>query len=142
MQPKMLTMDSVIKNRQAELVNEVFEIETKLSQLQQEMERLVILKEQRMMEHQFLESGGFRNEVRITNGMRTTSDRLSFEDCLMQIYDQYGRPLQVKEIISAVERFGYQWSSYQSAWAYITNSGMLEKTGQRGYYNIIRARGW
>lgn len=136
----MMTRDTVIKARQAEIVNEVFEIESRMSELRDELERLAILKEQRMMEHQLLEEVGERSILgEHTPGRKST--RLSFEDTLIQIYDNAGRPLRIKELIGELERFGYQWSNYYTAYSYITSSHIVAPTGARGYYNVVRGRG-
>lgn len=139
----LLTRDEVIRTRQNELVNEVFTIEEKIKELSEEIERLTILKEQRMMEHQLLEEVGERSileELSRTSGKKT--NRLSFEDCLVQMYDKVGRPLRMKDLIAELEKFGYVWSDYHKAYAYITSTPIVKSAGVRGYYQVVQTRGW
>lgn len=136
----MLTRDEVIKARQSELINEVVEIEQRIVELTNELERLALLKEQRAMEYRLLEQLGERSCV--DDLVNDRKSRVSFEDCLITLYERVGRPLRMREIIDEMEKFGYQWSNYWRAYSYIRSLDIVQSTGARGYYNIIRTRGW
>lgn len=134
----MLTRHDVIKARQSELINEVYGIEQRIQELAAEIDRLTTLKEQRMMEHQLLEEIGDRGIM--GDVTKVKKDRMTFEDVMIKLHESAGRPLRIKEIIEGLEKFGYQWSNYYTAYNYITNSHIVQPTGARGYYNVIR--GW
>lgn len=143
-------MNDVVKSRQNELVNEVFDIEQQISEHERKMvemqEQIILLKrlkEQRMMEYQIMEQYDGRGIIQAHSGVRkSTSDRLKFEDILIMINEEYGRPMRIKEIIASVEGFGITWSSYHAAYSFISKSELIKSTGERGYYNILAKRGW
>lgn len=118
--------DEVIRNRQAEIFNEITDIEKK-------MEKLRAVKEQRIAEYNMLQHISERGLM--DEGKKVA--RIDFEEAIKRIFNQAGRPLSVGELIGKLEEFGYIWSNYQAAWYRLRSSRLLEPTGERGYYNII-----
>lgn len=143
-----ITADEVIKNRQSELIIEINEIEKLEMELRQQLEMLNHKKRLRLMEYEMMERFDERDMVSFTTttttvqiGRKKPSDKLSFEDTLKQVMENAGRPIPIGQIITELEKFGRVWSHYATAYAYLTNSGMIEKVPQtRGIYQLIRTR--
>jgi hypothetical protein len=146
-EPKVITALDVIKNRQAELINEIGEIDQLERELLQQLEALRHKRQLRMFEYDMLDRYDERNTVRITSTSTTTveygrhkkADKLGFEDSLKLIMDNAGRPVQLCEIITELEKYGYRWNKYVTAQAYIANSDVVERVS-RGFYQLIRHR--
>jgi hypothetical protein len=143
----ILSNDDVIRARQTELTNEILSIDEEIQRFKMLIEEAEIRKQRRMMEYQILEGIESRSTVTIvtefnSNRRKATKDRLNFEDTLINIFDNVGRPMSVAEIIEMLGKFGFKWGKYQTAWAYITKCSLVQPTGERGKYNIVRHRGW
>lgn len=141
----MLTADDVIRSRQAEIFNRVQEIENELQRLEKLKSSLELDKEKLMMEHEILDSYDHRDHLSVTTTTTTTtfkmrsSDKLTIEDTLRKIFDNAGRPMRMVEVIGELEKFGYQWSRYESAHSYISRLPHIEKVPQtRGMYQWVR----
>lgn len=141
----MITADQVIRRRQMEIFNRIQEIESELRQLDRQKKLLEDEKTSLLLEHDLWNEYEDRGSLSMTTTTTTTNirmgskDRLVFEDVLKKIFDNVGRPMRVTELISALESFGYQWSSYSTAHAYITKTPILEKVPQtRGIYQLRR----
>lgn len=132
----MHTYDEIIRTRQTEIFNEVNEIEEKINQHLAAIEKLRSTKEQRIAEYnmlQHIDDRGLMDE-----GKKIA--RIDFETALKQIFEQSGKPMKVGDLIDRLEEFGYMWSNYQSAWYHIKNADLIQPTGARGYYNLIRGK--
>lgn len=143
-----ITADDVISKRQTELMSEIMDIDDELKELEERVHSLKIKRDEKIMEYDLFCRMEERNEIRITTtsttveirgrrGRLNQSDKLSFEDVVKQIFDKAGRPMRISELIERLEKFGYKWSKYGSAFNYITTSHVVEKVA-RGYYQIIR----
>lgn len=146
-----VTADEVIRNRQNAITHRVFEVDARMQELKAELEALEIERARLLLEHDMWEDYDNRNQLRMVHTTTTTievsggrkrSDRMPIEDCITQIFDAVGRPMQFCEIQAGLEKFGWTWNNYASAHNYITRNGNIESTGQHGYYNLIRNRGW
>lgn len=147
-----VTADEVIHKRQGDITHRVFEVDARMRELKAELHALEVERAQLLLEHDMWENYNDRNQVRMVHTTTTVEvtvgrkrqaqDRLPIEDCITQIFDATGRPMQFCEIQSALEKFGWRWNNYASAHNYIRRNGNIEPTGQHGYYNLVRNRGW
>lgn len=119
--------DEIIRQRQSELFTEI-------NQLEQEIERLKQLRERRVEEYKMLQHISDRG---LMNDERKPA-RIDFENALKEIFKNAGRPMSIGELIDKLEEFGYSWSTYQTAWASLRRTRLLEHTGARGYYQLVR----
>lgn len=134
----MFTQQEVINERKKELFNEIQQIEV-------ELERLKVLKERRHIEYKMLENIEDRSIIITTTEQRVevrkgVGDRLFVEDILREIFDNVGRPMKISEIIEMLKKYNKTWNSYHAAYQFVISTKMLEKTGKRGYYNIISTK--
>lgn len=143
----MITADEVIRSRQGEIFNRVQTIESELGKMELQKVQLALEKERLLMEHDILDAHTDRGHLSVTTTTTTTvrmgtKDKLSFEDTAKKIFENAGRPLQIGEIIEQLEKFGYQWSTYQGAYGYITKcTSSIAKVPQcRGMYQFMRSR--
>lgn len=126
--------DEIIRTRQAEIFNQVQDLDREILQLTAAIEKAKATKEQRIAEHNMLQHISDRGLMEEDN---KKVRRIDFEDALKRIFDQAGGPMAIREVIDRLEQFGYMWSNYQSAWYRLRSTKLLEPTGARGYYNII-----
>jgi len=132
----MFSHDELIQIRQNEIFNEVQDIDDHIRQLCAELEKLEALKKRRLAEYDLLQRVSDKGLV--DNRGQTT--RLSLEAALKRIFDKAGRPLSIGELIGQLREFGYMYDSlpYHTAYSRIRALGILEPTGARGYYNLLR----
>ena len=126
--------DDLIQARQAEIFNEVQDIDAELLQLTARLEKLAALKERRIAEHNMLQN--VKDRGLIANEHKST--RVDFETAIKRIFDKAGRPMAIGELINELETFGYIFSKYNTAYMRLKSLGVLESTGARGYYNLLR----
>lgn len=130
----MYTYDELIHIRQNEIFNEIRDIEEEVLRLRTEIEKLEALKKRRLAEYDMLQHV---NDKGLVDNERKVS-RLDFEAALRRIFDKAGRPLAIGELIDRLEEFGYIYSNYHSAYNRLRSLGILEPTGARGYYNLLK----
>jgi flagellar biosynthesis/type III secretory pathway chaperone len=136
-----ITVDDVVRKRQAELTEEF----NQLKMQEQELNNKLALLERRLaeieVEYKVFEEADRRELHTPGQGLHSFNarrqDKLQFEDVLRKVFENAGRPLTVKELISQLEHFGYTWSKYNTAYAYLTNHELVNKAA-RGYYQLNR----
>lgn len=129
--------EDIIRNRQAEIFNQVQDIDAEINQLKANINQLEHLKELRIMEHKMLQNVSDKGLV-VEESNRVS--RVDLEDALKRIFQEAGRPLKISDLIEGLERYGYMYSKlkYQTAYARLRATRLLESTGAQGYYNLIR----
>jgi hypothetical protein len=132
----MLSVDYVVRSRQAEIVKEVQSIEDEIRLAYQKIEELKQLRDLRIAEHDILDKADDRGII-IGLGQTTKRSSLAFEDCIKRIFDNAGKPLRMKELIEELEKFNYIWSNYANAYNHITKSGHVQAV-IRGYYQLVK----
>lgn len=130
----MLTYDEIIRNRQAEIFGEIQDLDRDILQLTAAIEKAKSTKERRVAEYNMLQNINDRGLM--DEGKKVS--RIDFEDAVKKIFEQAGRPMSISQLISQLETFGYLYSNYQSAWYRLRSTKMLEHTGARGYYNLLK----
>lgn len=141
----MITADDVIRARQTEIFNRVQSIEHELRRLEQQKKQLENEKERLMMEYKILDSYHDRGILSVTTTTTTmrmeTRDKIVIEDTIKKIFDNVGRPMRMAEIINELEKFGYKWSRYETAYSYLSKVPILEKVPQtRGIFQLRREK--
>jgi predicted nuclease with TOPRIM domain len=143
-----VTLDDVIRERQAELIDRSNAFRARLEEIKAEAEHINREMAKIYLESQMLDAQQDRGVVitrtetfttTIANG-KSPTDRLLFEDALRKVMDNAGRPLRVGQIIEGLGGFGWQWSKYENARRLIAESDILEDAGKMGYYQLHRTR--
>lgn len=132
----MITSNQIIEERKKQIHNELYDIAEEIQKHKAALERLEYLRTFRLAEFDMLDRHVDRGQF-IAHSSRSTK-RMHIEDAIRSIFDGAGKPLRIGDVIEQLERFGFLWSSYQSAYAAITNFDNVQFTGARGYYQYLR----
>lgn len=132
----MFANDGIVEERKKQINNELIDISNEIQMHTAALERLEYLRNFRLAEYNMLDRHIDRGQL-IESSPRSIK-RMHIEDAIRAIFDGAGKPLRVGDVIERLEKFGFMWSSYQSAYAAITNFDNVQFAGARGYYQYIR----
>jgi hypothetical protein len=122
-----ITANEIIKHRKNNNFNRTQQIHQRLHELELEEQELrheleLIIAENDMLDH--MEGRGI---IINTHRVGHKPDHLMFEDAVREIFENAGRPIRVKDLISELAKYGYTWSTIQKARYDISNSDLIEK---------------
>jgi hypothetical protein len=134
------TTSEILRNRKQQIFNRTQEINERIYALQMEMQELERERHMLLAEHEILERVDEKALIIDTNKQRETQrvSRVMLEDAVRMIFDEAGRPVRIGDLIDELEKYGYVWSKYQSAYARIKSLPFIEDTGARGYVQFVR----
>lgn len=148
---EVVTVLDVIQKRSQELFEEYQTLSEELKNLEKRREEILRRQAEIEIEQEILSSNRDTRSYKILHSkenegllrkkpeerMRVT-DRMDFETSLRAIFSKANyRALKMIEIINELGNLGFKWSSYSTAYQYITNCDLLENTS-RGYYTLRR----
>lgn len=125
----MYTNEEIVQYRLNEIYNELMDLESEGEALKARLEKIEYLKKVRAAEYRMLQNVKDKGAIVAEDGRVS---RIFLEDALKKIFDKAGRPMKIADVIEEVEKFGVEWSRYQTAYYRLTE--LLKPTGARGYY--------
>lgn len=131
-----VTTTEIIANRKKQIFNRSQEIRQRIYDLEAEKESLIREEAYLMAEHDMLERIDMKGLI--VDTVKRTQDRVMIEDAVREIFDEYGRPVKIKELIDELEKYGFQWSTYANAYYRVKRLPYICETGAYGYVQFLR----
>lgn len=128
----MYTNDDIIKMRKNELFTEIQNIDAQLQEMAEATERLMQLKELRYAEHMMLsriEDKGYIVDVKTSK-----EARVDIEEAVKRIFDDYGRPIALHELIKKLKEYGFIVKR-----EHVVNLDIVQRASH-GYYQLLPGR--
>jgi len=137
----MKTVYEVIKERQEDIAVKVQNIVEELEELRAASARLLSNRDELQLEYDLLCKLEEQNLIVQLSAdhdeVKTTGDKVLFEDALTAVFRWTDGTMRMYDLIRELNKFGYVWSSYESAHSQISKHRMVEKVkGKRGYYQL------